>query len=209
MIELSKPEKSEYWSIVNPSGDIVSSGRIEPHLVLATANPTIIHNQNENAYLSELNTHGTVSDPLPPMGTELVAGVVYAWNGQNVIVRQDHTRTEHDPDTVPALFLVYRESYDGMEWIANENVLKGDERTHDSINYECIQSHTTVVGQTPDLVPALWVVIPDETGEWQAGVAYALDDEVTYLELSYKCLQPHTAQVGWDPISAPALWSPL
>jgi hypothetical protein len=206
---ISGPEKSEYYSVVNDAGDVISSGRIDAGLYLHSASPVVIHDQNENEYLSQMNSSDATTPDLPDIGTELLTGEVYAWDGQNVIVRQDHVRTEHDPDTVPALFTVYREDYDGMEWIANEEIMIGDQRTHDAIKYECIQSHTTVIGQTPDLVPALWIVIPDETGEWQVGVAYALDDEVTYLELSYKCLQPHTAQVGWDPISAPALWSPL
>ena len=205
---LQYPEKSQYWSVVDSGGNIINSGRLEPHLQVETRHPTILNAQNENEYLAQLNSVGTVSDPLPPTGTELEAGAVYAWEGQNVIVRQDHTRTEHDPDTVPALFLVYRADYEGMEWVPNEQVMLGDQRTHETIKYECIQSHVTVVGQTPDLTPALWVVIPDETGEWQAGVAYAIDDVVLHLAIEYICIQAHTAQIGWEPPNVPALWQP-
>ena len=211
--ELRQLNKSEYWSVVNAAGEILDSGRIEPGLRLTTSSPTIVHNQNENSYLDEINQVGTVSDPLPAEGTELEAGVVYSWNGQNVIVRQEHTRTHHDPDTVPALFLFYRAVYEGMEWIENESVLIGDERTHEAIKYECIQPHVTVAGQTPGLTPALWVVIPDGSGEWQAGVqVYSGAGEepqtfVMHLGIEYKCLQNHVTQVGWEPDVVPALWS--
>jgi hypothetical protein len=206
---ISGLDKSEYYSVVNDAGDVISSGRIDAGLYLHSTSPVVIHDQNENAYLDQMNTSSATSPDLPAAGAELTTGEVYAWNGQNVIVRQDHTRTEHDPDTVPALFTIYREDYDGMEWIANEEVKLGDERTHDGINYECIQPHTTVVGQTPDLVPALWVVIPDETGEWQTGVAYAIGDEVTYSAILYRCIQSHTSQPGWTPPAVPALWTPV
>ena len=202
-------DKTEYYSTVNGGGSINSSGRLDPGIhVWSPPDMVVIAEQDSNAYLSEINAVGTVSDPLPPQGTELEAGKVYAWEGQNVIVRQDHTRTEHDPDTVPALFLVYRADYEGMEWIPNEQVMIGDQRLHDAITYECIQSHVTVVGQTPDLTPALWVVIPDETGEWQAGVAYAIDDVVLHLAIEYICIQAHTSQIGWEPDVTPALWTP-
>ena len=213
MTQLSKPEKSEFYSIVDSGGALVSSGRLEPHLVLTTDSPQIIHDQNENVYLGAINSQGTVNDPLPPEGTALEEGIVYAWSGQNVIVRQDHVRTEHDPDTVPALFLFYRAVYEGMEWIENESVLIGDERTHEAIKYECIQPHVTVAGQTPGLTPALWVVIPDGSGEWQAGVqVYSGAGEepqtfVMHLGIEYKCLQNHVTQVGWEPDVVPALWS--
>jgi hypothetical protein len=184
METLSQLEKSEYWSVVNAAGDILDSGRIEPGLRLSTSSPVIVHDQNENAYLSEINAVGVVNDPLPPQGTWLEAGIIYAWEGQNVIVRQEHLRTEHDPDTVPALFTVYRENYDGMLWIANENILIGDERTHEEIKYSGIQSHTTVAGQTPDLTPALWKLYREDWAAWVQPVGshdvYRLDDKVTH-----------------------------
>jgi hypothetical protein len=166
----------------------------------------LISDQNENEYLRKIDEEGITSPPLPATGENVDAGIVYAWGVQNVIARQDHIRTEHDPDTVPALFSVYRADYDGMEWIANEHILMGDERTHATIKYECIQSHYTVVGQTPDVTPALWVAIPTVIGEWQIGVAYAIDDEVSYQGIDYICIQSHTATAGWEPPNVPALW---
>lgn len=211
--ELRQLNKSEYWSVVNAAGEILDSGRIEPGLRLTTSSPTIVHNQNENSYLDEINQVGTVSDPLPAEGTELEAGVVYSWNGQNVMVRQEHIRTHHDPDTVPALFMVYRAEYDGMEWIANENVLVGDERHYDSINYVCSSPHVTQVDWAPPVAITLWAVVA-VSGEWQAGVAVyngsGVEPQtvVMHLGIEYKCIQSHTTQVGWEPNVTPALWQP-
>jgi hypothetical protein len=203
---LSGLEKAEYFTTLHDDGTIASSGRLNPLQSLHNAGGyQCIHYQNENDYLEAINAVGDVPDPLPPEGTELNTGMVYAWNSQNVIVRQDHTRTFHDPDTVPALFMTYRADYDGMEWIINEQVSIGDERAHESITYICIQAHVTEF--TPDLVPALWNVKPDDTGEWQAGVAYATNDEVLYLTISYSCVQGHTSQAGWEPPNVPALWA--
>jgi hypothetical protein len=177
-------DKSEYYSTVKAAG-IFSSGRLEPGQQMTSPDTTDqIVEQNENEYLSQINAVGVVSDPLPPQGTWLEAGIIYAWEGQNVIVRQEHLRTEHDPDTVPALFTVYRENYDGMLWIANENILIGDERTHEEIKYSGIQAHTTVAGQTPDLTPALWKLYREDWAAWVQPVGshdvYRLDDKVTH-----------------------------
>lgn len=206
--ELAFPEKSEYWSIVDSNGDILDSGRLEPHLVLTTANPTIVHNQNQNQYINQINAIGAAGPALPEVGTPLTVGEIYVWDAQNVIVRQDHTRTEHDPDTVPALFSVYRADSDGLAWIANENVLVGDSRRYAEAMWECLQSHVTQAGWEPDLVPALWAMSAPEPGAgWTHSVAYNVDDEVTYLNIAYVCLQAHTSQVGWEPPNVPALWS--
>lgn len=185
MLKLVVEAASEYYSVVN-DGNIDSSGRLTPGAhVWGQASTDIVHAQSENEYLAEINAIGTVNDPLPPAGTELEAGIVYAWNGQNVIVRQKHIRTFHDPDTVPALFLFYRADGGDLEWIANEEVMKGDIRTHDGTKYEVITGHATVVGHTPDLTPALWNVVQE--GEWPDWVqpagahdAYQTGDQVTH-----------------------------
>ena len=43
------------------------------------------------------------------------------------------------------------------EWAPGQVVVVGDKRTYQGITYTCIQSHTTQVGWTPPVVPALWV----------------------------------------------------
>lgn len=67
-----------------------------------------------------------------------------------------HNRTEHDPKTIPALFSFFRLNSDTLLWIENERVKLGWKRVYSGTTYECIQAHMTVIGQTPDVTPALW-----------------------------------------------------
>lgn len=41
-------------------------------------------------------------------------------------------------------------------WKPDEVVNAGDRRYYDGHWYRCIQAHTTQIGWTPDIVPALW-----------------------------------------------------
>lgn len=165
---------------------------------------TVIQSDDENTFLQAAQGSGATFTPLPIAGTWLNANEIYAYNGDLVIVRQSHTRTTHEPSEVPALFLTYRAEQTGaLEWVANESVLVGVERTYNGVTYICIQAHVTQF--TPDLTPALWQVVPT-TAEWTIGVAYAVNDIVTYNGIEYRCLQAHTALVGWQPPNVPALW---
>jgi hypothetical protein len=151
-------------------------------------------------------------NPLPAMGEPVEAGVIYSYEGSLVIARQSHTRTEHDPADVPALFIVWREDADDvLQWIAGEQVHVGTRRIYQDVVYECIQAHVTQSDWTPPAVPALWVVVPDdaEPGEWQPNTAYVIDDIVTYQGITYRCRQSHTSQVGWEPPNVLALWEPV
>ena len=140
--------------------------------------------------------------PLPDSG-ELEAGALYRHNGQAIMVRQSHIRTEHDPADVPALFWTVNST---TNWIAGERVEIGTRRTFEGTEYDCIQAHTTQEDWTPPAVPALWraVVAPSEA--WTAGVTYKVGDEAAYEGTLYRCRQAHTAQVGWEPPGVPALW---
>lgn len=176
-------DRAEYYATVD-GGDIKSTGQLTPGLhIVSPDTTTVIIDTDENEFLSQVNAVGVAPNPLPAIGEHVKAGAIYAWNGQNVIARQDHSRTEHDPDTVPALFSVWRETYDGIEWVANEPVLVGNQRKHNSVMYEVIQSHTTEF--SPDLTPGLWKVAT--IGEWPDWVqplgaqdAYSIDAQVTH-----------------------------
>lgn len=208
MTQLAHPETSEYYSIVSAAGDIVSSGRLEPTQVLHTASPEIIHSQSENDYLEQINVVGSAGPQLPAQGTPLEADVVYSWEGQNVIVRQDHVRTEHDPDTVPALFLVYRASGGDLLWIPNENIGTGIKRIHSDVTYEAIQPHVSVQGQSPDVTPALWNVVQGDWDDWVqptgAHDTYALGDKVTHNDVRWLSNVDNNSWepgvYGWDEV---------
>ncbi len=150
--------------------------------------------------------------PLPGAGTALEAGKPYQYGDGVVVVRQDHTRTEHEPSTVPALFLVWRaDAGDALPWIAQEQVYVGTVRTYEGVTYRCIQAHQTQTDWTPDATPTLWAVVVEEptTDEWAVGVAYKVGDVVTYGGVTYRCRQSHVSIASWTPPATLALWLPL
>jgi hypothetical protein len=147
--------------------------------------------------------------PLPPAGTWLEAGKPYQYGDGVVVVRQDHTRTEHEPSTVPALFLVWRESNaDALPWIAQEQVYVGTVRTYEGVTYRCIQAHPTEM--PPPEAPALWAVVvdSDDPQPWVqptgAHDAYNIGDRVTYDGFTWQSTidanvwAPGVA--GWDKV---------
>ena len=173
---------------------------------------SVVADADENAYLGALADVAEAFPPLPPAGTWLEAGKPYQYGDGVVVVRQDHTRTEHEPSTVPALFLVWRaDAGDALPWIAQEQVYLGTVRTYEGVTYRCVQAHQTQTDWTPDATPTLWAVVVEEptTDEWTVGVAYKVGDVVTYGGAEYECYQSHTAQVGWEPPKVLALWLPL
>lgn len=203
--------------LTTKDGTPAHSGILAAGDYLATS-LTVTADEDENAFVGALDAADF--PPLPEAGTWLEQDDIYSYGGQAVIVRQSHTRTEHAPADVPALFLVYRANAgDVLAWVAGESVVVGTLRTYNGTTYQCIQGHVTQEDWQPPNVPALWQVYvpPSETDEWQAGVAYTGDntagagngDVVTYNGTEYRCLQSHTSQVGWEPPNVPALWAPL
>jgi len=95
---------------------------------------------------------------------------------------------------------------DAMAWESDLNVRRGQKVTYNGTTYRAIQPHRTQSTWTPDVVPALFIVIPDDPSVWQAGVAYEVGDVVTYDGTEYECIQAHTSLDGWEPPNVPALW---
>lgn len=145
---------------------------------------------------------------LPATGMEVKAGEYYEYEGRVYLVRQTHFVTIYAPEDVPALFSVYRESEGVLEWIANENVVIGDQRTYNGETYECIQSHMTLEGWEPPNTPALWQVVSgEECPEWVqptgAHDAYNTGDCVTYNGKQYVSLIDGNV---WSPSAYPQGW---
>jgi hypothetical protein len=193
---------------VTNGSDIIKTG------VTVVGNTTIsaltfIANADENEFLGAAAGKAGAYDPLPPQGTMLEAGDMYAYAGGLVIVRQSHVRTEHAPADVPALFSVYRAGGGALEWVANERVEIGTRRMYNSVLYEAIQAHTTQADWAPTAtLGVLWRAVAT-TPEWEVGVLYRVNDEVTYQGVRYRCRQQHTSIATWAPPVVPALWLPL
>lgn len=95
---------------------------------------------------------------------------------------------------------------DPIAWVADLNLERGQKVTYSGTTYRTIQPHAAQSDWTPDVVPALFVVVPDDSSVWQAGVTYSVDDVVTYDGAEYVCIQAHTSQDGWEPPNVPSLW---
>lgn len=186
-----------------PAYKVVHSAEVEPTPSNPTPDPT--------GWVQRVAQPGAgkaAFAALPASGW-LEAGSIYLDSGQAYIVRQSHSRTEHEPSTVPALFMVYRsDATSTLEWVAGEQVYVGMQRTYNGKTYEVLQKHVTQQDWFPPAVPALWreVVVVPPTSEWAAGVAYKVGDEVTYKGHTYKCLQAHSSISTWYPSAVPALW---
>lgn len=168
----------------------------------------VAHAEDENDYLGQLSASDWPA--LPDQGEWLEAGDIYQHDGQAVMVRQSHNRTEHDPADVPALFMVYREDAgDALGWIAGEQVYVGTRRLYEDIVYKCLQAHVTQADWVPPVVPALWQEVQPPTDEWAPWTPYTIGDIVSYEGLLYQCRQSHTSQPGWEPPAVLALWLPL
>lgn len=200
-------DRGMYWAAGTP---IVATGLTEVGAATLTGLP-LIADADENAFLGAVagEVVGDSVTLLPEQGEWCEAGTIYAHGDGLVICRQSHNRTEHAPEDVPALFIVYREEVTGLEWIAGEQVHVGTRRFYGGVEYECIQAHVTQAEWTPPNVPALWRVVTPPSAEWQPYTAYAIGDEVTYAGVLYRCRQAHTSLPGWEPPNVPALWLPL
>lgn len=150
---------------------------------------------------------------LPDVGVQCLKDIIYKYSEGNfegysgfVICMQTHNRTIYPPMETPALFSFFRENTDDLEWIPNEMVELGWKRWYEGVQYEVIQAHQTLITWTPDVTPALWILVASPTSAWTYPVAYKVNDIVTYQGSTYKCLQAHTSQAGWTPPVVPALW---
>ena len=77
-------------------------------------------------------------------------------------------------------------------WRIKESVSAGERRRFNGVLYKCVQAHTTQADWTPDITPALWVVVSiEEYPEWVqptgAHDAYNIGDKVTYKGNHYVC----------------------
>ena len=106
---------------------------------------------------------------------------------------------------------VLREDIEGLEWIENEMVHRGQKRDYAGKTWECIQYHITQLGWEPDRVPALWKEYHDinEIIDWYqptgAHDAFRIDALVRYIDgkvyrslIDYNVYSPEAYPSGWE-----------
>lgn len=96
-------------------------------------------------------------------------------------------------------------------WAIGRAYATGDRVQHGGILYKCVQAHTSQADWTPDVTPALWVVVSiDEYPEWVqptgAHDAYNTGDKVSYNGKRYVCAidaNTYAPDVyGWESVTA-------
>ena len=192
--EIKYPNKRTFWK----TGGTIHEGVTDIDQVTTTGQPNLV--QSEDADL--------VYPPLPNSGL-LLEGSIYSYNHSMIIVRQEHERTIYHPEETPNLFSVYRSNTEGADWIEQELVIKGDERTYNTKTYICIQEHQTQLTWNPELtLGVLWNEV-QQTGEqppqwvsvnWgQYTMGYQVFDNGKIWEvigLSHTWIQPALSDYG-------------
>lgn len=153
---------------------------------------------------------------LPEVGQPIEKDRIYRYDNEDgfpplVIARQDHNRMDFAPQLTPALFTFFRENTDELEWIQNEWVEVGWKRIYNDVQYEVIQAHMTVIGQTPDLTPALWKLVPgEEIPVWVqptgAHDVYMKGDKVHFPTIDDPVYESLIDNNSWSPTVYPQGW---
>ena len=77
-----------------------------------------------------------------------------------------------------------------VNWATATDYALGDRVKYNEILYKCVQAHTSQDDWTPDITPALWVVVSiEEWPEWVQPIgaqdAYMTGDKVTHNEVHW------------------------
>ena len=93
------------------------------------------------------------------------------------------------------------------KWQSGKSYSVGDRVQYNSILYRCVQVHTSQNDWTPDVTPALWVIVSiEEFPEWVqptgAHDSYNKGDKVSYNGKHYVCTVDSNVYApgvyGWD-----------
>jgi len=203
MTEIKYPEKRTFWKVT--ATGVEHCGFTDNDQV--TIAP--------NAFTMTSDTDATtIYPPLPASGT-LIEGDIYSYKGGMVRIEQTHERTIYAPEDTPALFSVYRANTQGAEWVANEKVIAGDERTYAGKTWICLQSHQTLVGWEPEKTPALWkevvTVIDIPIWEQPAGAhdAYKKGAKVHFPTITDPVYESLIDANVWSPVAYKQGWRKL
>ena len=129
------------------------------------------------------------------------------------MITKIHARKLRELIVKASLSLTDEDALDGIElfplWKDDASYQVGDRIRYEDILYKCIQAHTSQPSWTPDITPALWMVVSiDEFPAWVqphgSEDAYRIGDKVSHLEkhwvsaLDYNVYEPSV--YGWDEI---------
>lgn len=104
---VTSTDRPVLWAVKTSA--VLAAGIMEPGGITVTGeDKALLTDADENAFLGKVAGAAGSYKPLPAAGEALEAGAIYGYAGGLVIVRQSHTRTQHAPADVPALFSVYR-----------------------------------------------------------------------------------------------------
>ena len=96
-------------------------------------------------------------------------------------------------------------------WVVGKAYAVSDRAQYNGTLYKCVQAHTSQADWTPDVTPALWVVVTvEEWPEWVqptgAHDAYNTGDKVSYNGKRYVCTidaNTYAPDVyGWEIVTA-------
>ena len=96
-------------------------------------------------------------------------------------------------------------------WVVGKAYAVSDRAQYNGTLYKCVQAHTSQADWTPDVTPALWVVVTvEEWPEWVqptgAHDAYNTGDKVRYNGKHYVCTihaNTYAPDVyGWESVTA-------
>ena len=105
------------------------------------------------------------------------------------------------------------DALDGIElfplWKNDADYKVGERVRYEEVLYKCVQSHTSQPSWTPDITPALWMVVSiDEFPAWiqphGSEDAYRIGDKVSHLDkhwisaIDYNVYEPSV--YGWDEV---------
>lgn len=186
--EINNPAVPTYYAAYDSVNSVYHIGITLPGQVTTSGQPDFTSSSDALVFLQSTSDIPVVYKSLPITGELVEKDGIYQYEDKLVICRQTHTRTLFDPADTPALFAVWRASSpeQALVWIIGEVVYPRMIREHLGGKYECIQQHQTVIDQSPDLVPALWIIYtpPGDCPGWVqptgAQDAYDVGDCVTF-----------------------------
>lgn len=96
------------------------------------------------------------------------------------------------------------------DWETDTSYAVGDRVKYNDVLYKCVQAHTSQDSWTPDLTPALWVVVSiEEWPEWVQPIgaqdAYMTGDKVSHNEKHWISTADNNVWepgvYGWDEVT--------